>query len=579
MIKFGASDYLSWFWMIPILVFFFIWAWRKKQRDLELFSSRELGSKLTPGVSRGRQKFKKCLLVFSLSLMLLALCRPQWGYRWEEVKRRGVDIMIAVDVSKSMLAQDVSPNRLERARRKIADLLHLLQGDRVGLIGFAGRAFVMTPLTLDYSAIHLFVDSLDPSLIPIPGTAVAEAIQLAIDSMTKGDGRGKALLLMSDGEDLAGDVLTLARQAGEKNIHIYTLGIGTPEGAPIPLPEGGFQKDRQGTMVLTKLDESILERIAQETQGEYARSVSGDQDLKVLYRGIREELPEAEITGGRERHSVDRYPWFLGAALLGLLIESFLSEMKKGLRGVFPVFFLFLFLGESQAFAFGTIGLIQEGEKLYQVGRYEEALQKFKKAETQYPQDPRLQYNLGNTYYQLKKYEEAQKIFGDIRSKSNANPSLREKTLYNEGNTHYREHHLEEAIQSYEEALKINPADGEARENLEFVKKELEKKKQEQKQEQQQNQGQKEQKQDQEPKQGPSKPEDSPQQNNVQKKPDNRENQPDQPQGSLNTLSPNQKLMTPEEAERYLSTVNEGKVRIFYPESKNEGQHPTDKDW
>ncbi|OFZ71545.1 MAG: hypothetical protein A2451_03360, partial [Bdellovibrionales bacterium RIFOXYC2_FULL_39_8] len=221
--KFGNLQFLWMLWLVPALLFFYIWAFKRKQKLIDLFVGPALKGRLLQGVSYSRQKFKIFLIIAAVFLLIVALIRPKWGYHWEEVKRRGVDIIIALDVSQSMLAQDVSPNRLERAKREIIDLMQILNGDRVGLVAFAGTAFLQSPLTLDYGAVQIFLDDLTTELIPVPGTNIAEAMQIAIKSFDQTDKKSRVLILITDGEDHSGHALEVAKEARAQQIKIFTV--------------------------------------------------------------------------------------------------------------------------------------------------------------------------------------------------------------------------------------------------------------------------------------------------------------------------------------------------------------------
>ncbi len=487
---FGNPAALYGLLVIPPLAALLYYSWKLKTRDLQAFTGVAFESLLASTLSKKRQRWKDVLWLCGILLAMLALARPQWGEKWEETRRRGMDILVAVDLSKSMLAGDVSPSRLERAQRKITDLVPLLQGDRIGLIGFAGRAYVFMPLTLDYNALPLFIDSLAPESISLPGTSVAQAIALALQSFESGSSPDShSVIVMSDGEDLEGDVGEAVTLARDKGVQINALGIGTSDGAPIPEPGGGFKKDSSGNLVLTRLDESTLATMARETGGAYVRSVASDDDLKLIYGTIRRGRDDKELKGGIERRFIDRYQWFLAIGILLLVIEALMRDTRK----IAVVSILLMLLSPTSLHAFGTIGQIREGEHLYEQGKYNEALQKFLQAEKKQPNDPRLQYNLGNTYHQLERYDEAAKAFSRIPS---GDPKLQEKSLYNQGNNLYRQGSLENAVRSYEEALKLDPKDDDAQFNLDFVKKMLEQKKEQEKN--QENKDKQEQQQDRE---------------------------------------------------------------------------------
>jgi Ca-activated chloride channel family protein len=244
--KFGSWNYLFFLWVIPVMVVFYVYAFRKRDKMLALFCGKELVGELVPDFKKGRRLIKALLILMGIILGIFALTRPQWGFHWEEIKRVGVDVMVAIDVSESMLAEDVKPNRLERAKREVIDLIEMLEGDRIGLIAFAGTSFVQCPLTLDYGACKMFLDYIDTDLIPVPGTAIAEAIRTSLKSFNKRERKSKALILITDGEDHEGEPIDAAKEAKKEGIKIFTIGVGREGGAPIPLKDGsgGFKKDR-----------------------------------------------------------------------------------------------------------------------------------------------------------------------------------------------------------------------------------------------------------------------------------------------------------------------------------------------
>ena len=332
--KFAHPAYLLLFWIIPALVFFFIYAFRKKDKLIKLFCGEALYAELVPTARRGRQKLKAALLLGALCLLLLALMQPRWGFQWEDITRKGIDIIVAIDVSQSMLAEDIKPNRLERAKRKVYDLCQMLEGDRIGLIAFAGTSFVQCPLTLDYGAFKIFLDYLNPDLIPVPGTAIGDAIRTAVKSFNSRERTAKALIIITDGEDHESKPFEAAQEAKKEGVRIFTIGVGQEGGAPIPLQDGsgGFKKDERGDLVLSKLDETTLEKIALETGGSYVRSVTGDMDLNKIYKDdIRGSIEKKELRSTRKKRWEERFQWFVFAALVLLGLEFFMRETKARL--------------------------------------------------------------------------------------------------------------------------------------------------------------------------------------------------------------------------------------------------------
>lgn len=327
--RFANLSYLFLAWIIPVLIVFYLYAFRKRDSLLALFCGKKLVSALVPHRKKGRRALKAGLMLCGVSFAIVALTQPQWGFHWEEIKRVGVDIIVAIDVSESMLAEDVKPNRLERAKREVYDLIGVLDGDRIGLIAFAGTSFVQCPLTLDYGACKMFLDYIDTDLIPVPGTALADAIRTALTSFSRQERKSKALILITDGEDHEGEPLDAAQEAKKEGIKIFPIGVGQEGGAPIPLQDGsgGFKKDSRGDMVITHLDEVTLQKIALETGGSYVRAVTGDMDLeKIYHQGIKQRVEEKQLKSSRKRRWEERFQWFIFCALLFIGLEFFVKE-------------------------------------------------------------------------------------------------------------------------------------------------------------------------------------------------------------------------------------------------------------
>jgi Ca-activated chloride channel family protein len=330
-IKIGRPEALWLLWLVPALLVFYIYVFRTKKRLLRLFASSEMLPRLTVGVSRPRQILKAFLVLMGLFFSVLALAELKYGFTWEEVKRQGVDIVVALDVSDSMLVEDAEAggmlSRLDRAKREIVDLLRLMEGDRVGLVAFAGTAFLECPLTLDYSAAEIFLEALDTDLIPVKGTALGEAIRTSLEAFEGGSQESRAIILITDGEDHIGEALDAAEEAKADGVRIFTIGIGRDEGAPIPAPGGGFRKDRRGEMILSRLDETTLQKIALATGGRYVRSVTGDVDLEKIYsQGIKATLEDQDLGSKRRQHWEERFQWLLAVALLALALEPLIPE-------------------------------------------------------------------------------------------------------------------------------------------------------------------------------------------------------------------------------------------------------------
>ncbi len=308
-------------------------AFRKKQKALERFGNLELIRRLCNGFSQKRRTIKVALLLAGLGFLLLSLARPQFGTRIETVTRAGQDIIIALDVSLSMLAEDIRPNRLEKAKREIASMIDRLEGDRIGLVAFAGEAFVACPLTLDYGAARMFLSAMEPDLIPLPGTALAEAVRKAQRAFVEGETKNKVLIIITDGEDHDGSLEETVEGAAEDGIVIFTIGVGTPRGVPIPVYDESdrgqsFKRDQNGEVILTRLDEETLRMIAESSGGSYHRSTSRGIELDAIYDTVsmmdKKELSARQVTVFDEK-----FQPFLALGLLLILIETLTGEGKR----------------------------------------------------------------------------------------------------------------------------------------------------------------------------------------------------------------------------------------------------------
>lgn len=333
MIRFANEFALYLLLLLPALAVFFYLVLRWKRKALQRFGNVLLLQQLTPAFSAARRNAKIALLLAALAFMILALARPQLGTALEEVKRKGVDIFIAIDVSSSMLAEDVPPSRLAKARHEVSSLIDKLQGDRIGIIAFAGEAFVQCPLTLDYGAANIFLEVLSPRLIPTPGTDIGKAITLALQSFEGAERKYKVLVLITDGEHHADDVMPIAEEAERQGVVIYTVGIGSPRGVPIPAAEdgssiGGYKKSRSGEVIVTKLDELTLEKIALQTGGKYYRASSGEAELERIYEDIS-NMEKKELASLKFSQFEERYQAVLFVGFLLLLAEMLLAERRK----------------------------------------------------------------------------------------------------------------------------------------------------------------------------------------------------------------------------------------------------------
>ncbi|MDJ0623846.1 MAG: VWA domain-containing protein [Desulfocapsaceae bacterium] len=303
---------------------------KKRQRALESFAAKGLLGKLTENVSDSKRNLKLVLLLAGIFCCFLALARPQYGHHWQEVKRKGIDILFAIDTSLSMRSEDVQPNRLSRAKLAILDFVDQLSGDRVGLLPFAGSAFLLCPLTIDYLAFEESLQAVDTSIIPQQGTNLAGAIHAA-EAILHNDANHKILILITDGESLQGDGLAAAKEAAARNMTVFTVGVGTPAGELIPIQQNGrreFVKDEEGNFVVSKLDEKALHAIAELSDGLYVPLGNQGQGLTSIYQRKLALLPEKDLAERRQKIPIDRFPWFLGLALVFFVGEFLLNSRK-----------------------------------------------------------------------------------------------------------------------------------------------------------------------------------------------------------------------------------------------------------
>jgi Ca-activated chloride channel family protein len=326
------SSYLYLLWVAVVIVFFFRLAGSWRRRALGRFADRHLIHVLMMGMNPGRRKAKMAAFVLAIVLIIIALAQPQWGYTWKKVTRQGIDIVIAVDTSKSMLAKDVKPDRLDRAKMEIRELLDNLQGDRVALIAFAGGSYTLCPLTLDYGALSLFLKAVKVGVIPLGGTDIGGAISDAIKIFKGSERKHRALIIISDGEDLSGNVERASQQAKEIGVKIFTVGIGSAGGELIPIEEDdqkAYLKDREGKLVQTHLNESTLQQIALITGGAYVHPAGGRLGLVELYRDKIESMEKKELEEGQKKVYENRFQWPLALALFLLCFEVLLGERKR----------------------------------------------------------------------------------------------------------------------------------------------------------------------------------------------------------------------------------------------------------
>jgi len=452
---------------------------RRSREELEQLADSHLLSKLVPNY--GSNKFAQAITLelLALALLVVAVARPQWGFTTRETKRHGADLVFAVDVSKSMLANDLKPTRLEHARRAILDLLPRIAGNRVGLVSFAGSAFVEVPLTGDIATFKLFVNNLSPELVPVPGTNLQAAVTQSIKVLV-GETEGnvstknkKLLILITDGEALSGELGTATALAKSKGITVHCVGVGTDNGSPIPI-EGRLKKDNAGKVVFSKLDRQGLSELAAATGGVYVEASSGGSELEELYRAGIEPYKNAEGSGNSLVQVWNEY--FQIPLLLALLLLIFSRlrfrrkvRLEPQIQTIAASLMLMLLLPQI-SLAQSAEWQGERGARELREGRPAQALEAFEAGRKLAPQDTRFLDGIGTSLYRLGRFAEAEKIFEEA-SKQESDPIRQAQALFDAGNSAAQGGDLDQAIARYQEALKIQPDDRETKENLELVKK------------------------------------------------------------------------------------------------------------
>lgn len=473
MLRFQHSSYLLFLAAIPVLVALYLFVISWKRKTIKKIGDENLVKELIKNYSSRRYTVKFVLIVSAFVLGVLALANLRRPGGVEKVNRSGIDIMIALDVSKSMLADDIKPSRLERAKQSVAKLIDKLSNDRIGIVLFAGRAYLQMPLTGDHGAAKMFLSSANTDVVPTQGTVIADALKMCYSAFNPKEKKYKAVVLISDGEDHDEGAVKTAEQMAENGIIINTVGIGSPQGATfIDELTNQPKKDNAGNIVISKLNEEELKKIAAEGKGSYQLFSNAD-DLVSKLEGQLANMDQRSITEDSQVNYQNYFPWFLGAVLVLLLMEFFLSETKKeqGHRSprrkgnAVPASLLFLFLFPLASSAQNEKALIKKGNEAYEKKEYESAVNNYRQATDKKPGDPVAQYNLGNALYKNNKTEEAVSAYDKALANDPA-ATDKARAYYNKGVVLQNSKKLPECIEAYKNALKLNPADEDARQNL-----------------------------------------------------------------------------------------------------------------
>lgn len=439
------------------------WGAARRRRAAAALGHEAVLSRVTEDAGTGRRR-AAVLRLSALALAFLALAGPRWGVDLVETRGSARQVVVAVDVSLSMRAADAKPSRLERAKASLSLLLDQLKGDRVGVVAFAGDAQVVCPLTSDVDAAKDLLNALDVGAVPVPGTAIGTAIRASSALIGRYPG-AKTVVLLTDGEDHGTDPVAAAREAAASGVRLYAIGIGTPEGEPIPLEGGGYKKDKRGGTVVSRLGEKTLADAAAATGGAYYRSSPGEDEVADIVAKVKGGDPARGLAGTATRWR-DRYAWPLGLAFLLLLLEMALPLLplpRAAAKTALPL--ALASLAAAPARALGD-GLLRDANRKYRQEKYEEALELYGQAAARRPSDPRPAFNAGDALYRLERTSDAAGAFASVAGRRDVPAPLRAAALYNLGNTLYQNGDYAAAADAYRKALTVEPSDPEARRNL-----------------------------------------------------------------------------------------------------------------
>ncbi len=501
---FAQPSYLYLLILIPMSALLFAWAARRQQSNIARIGSPSLIAVLSASVSEKRRRWKMTLWFIALIALVVALARPRWGTQVHVTAQRGVQVMVVLDVSASMLAEDVKPSRLERAKLTVEELMDRLGGNEVGLVLFSGAAFVQFPLTADFNTARSFLNAAGPSTISRPGTALEEAIRVALTGFPEEIASNRVILLLTDGEGHEGDPIIAARAAAEAGAGIYAIGFGSPTGEPIPIRDDngaltGYKQNAQGETVFSYLDEGILQQIVDKTGGLYFRASAGGEEIAAITDAIS-ALETGDLAHQFETRGVERFDWFAGLTLLALAAELLISERVKsgpgkkygklGIKFHVPrasdttlcVIFILsgLFLSACSP---DVVERNNSGNDRFREGALDDAITEYRQAQVSDPDRAEPYYNAANAFNRQGQIDMVQAQ--SQQALKTAHPDLAAETWYNLGNAYFDSEAWSDAISAYQEALRLNPGDVDAKHNLELALQKLEEQQQEQQKQQQ----------------------------------------------------------------------------------------------
>ena len=476
MFRFEDPIYLYLLVLIPILALVRFISYRNQKKRLRKFGDIQLLKELMPDVSRFRPSVKFWILLGALALLIIMLARPQLGTKINHEKRVGIETIIAMDISNSMRAEDIVPNRLDRSKMMVENLVDHFSNDKIGLIVFAGDAFVQLPITSDHVSAKMFLSSIDPSLIATQGTDLAKAIDMATHSFTQEEGVGKAIVVITDGEDHEGGAVESAKAAKDNGMRVYVLGVGSVNGAPIPIPgTGDFMKDNTGNTVMSALNEDMCKQVAQAGGGAYIHVENNSAAQDQLDNEL-DKLAKKETTATIYSEFDEQFQAFGLLALLLLILEICILDRRNPLLKKLSLFgnkkkvtTIMLLLVTMTAFSQNDRQFIRQGNKQFHRGDYPDAEVSYRKAIEKNPKNPQAAFNLGNALMAQKK-DSAAIVQFENASRLETNPLRKAQSYHNMGVICQSHKMYGEAIEAYKNALRLNPDDDETRYNLVLCK-------------------------------------------------------------------------------------------------------------
>lgn len=555
MIYLAQPLYLLLLCLVPLLYVAYWIMRRLRKKRIARFGDAGLVDRLTPLVPVRKGWLKLTLISLALIFFSIGMARPQLGAILKEREVTGAEIMVVLDVSNSMLAQDYSPNRLERAKLAISKLVDDLQGDRIGLIIFAGESFVQLPITSDYVSAKIFLNSITTESVPVQGTAIGEAIRTAVRSFTSDSEGSRAIILITDGENHEDDPVAAAKDAVEMGARVFCIGVGSTEGKPVPM-DGGLLKDKDGNIVVTRLDEATLREVAAAGDGTYVRAGNTEFGLNPIIDEIRDFDAKKYQSVVFEEFD-EQYMYFFAIALFFMMIEFCISGTRnrrslfgrgKGLAAVAAVLVLFPVAMSAQ----DDRSEVRKGNRAFEKGEYREAEVEYKRALLKDSASVTARYNLGNALYEAESYNEAglyYKGLGDTLK--NLSSSKASDFFHNSGNLALKQKKYQEAVDAYKESLRLMPDNMETKSNLAYAQKMLEHQQQSQQQQQQQQQNQNQQQNQDNQQQQDQDSQQNQDQNNQDNQQDQQQNQNQNQQGD------GQSEISPQAAQQLLQAIED----------------------